>query len=116
MSKHVKVFSPATIGNIGPGFAVLGLAVRGMGDFVEVWDISGDEIVIEEILNADHEITKDYLAGWHLVGPPVIPDGEDTLLFNNFSSHPFLEGSNIRTSILDLISMIISSELPIKIL
>ena len=59
MSKRVKVFSPATIGNIGPGFDVLGLAVRGMGDIVEVWETSGDEIVIEEILNADHEITKD---------------------------------------------------------
>ncbi len=59
MSKSVKVFSPATIGNIGPGFDVLGLAVKGMGDMVEAWEISGNEIVIEEILNADHEITKD---------------------------------------------------------
>ncbi|PIN85858.1 homoserine kinase [Candidatus Woesearchaeota archaeon CG10_big_fil_rev_8_21_14_0_10_44_13] len=31
----VKVFSPATIGNIGPGFDVLGLAVEGMGDIVQ---------------------------------------------------------------------------------
>jgi len=59
MSKIIKVFSPATIGNIGPGFDVLGLAVKGMGDIVEVWKTSQDKIVIEEILNADHEITKD---------------------------------------------------------
>ena len=59
MSKKVKVFSPATIGNIGPGFDVLGLAVKGMGDMVEVWKTSGDNIVIEEILNADHDISKD---------------------------------------------------------
>jgi len=59
MSKKVKVFSPATIGNIGPGFDVLGLAVKGMGDIVEVWETSNDKIVIEEILNADHDITKD---------------------------------------------------------
>ena len=58
MSKSVKVFSPATIGNIGPGFDVLGLAVKGMGDIVEVWKTSGEEIVIEDILNADHDITK----------------------------------------------------------
>ena len=58
MSKSVKVFSPATIGNIGPGFDVLGLAVKGMGDIVEVWKTSGEEIVIENILNADHDITK----------------------------------------------------------
>lgn len=31
----VKVFAPATIGNIGPGFDVLGLAVRELGDVVE---------------------------------------------------------------------------------
>ena len=59
MTKTVKVFSPATIGNIGPGFDVLGLAVKGMGDMVEVWKTSGDNIVIEEILNADHDISKD---------------------------------------------------------
>ena len=51
MSKTVKVFSPATIGNIGPGFDVLGLALKGMGDIVEVWKISGDKIVIEKIEN-----------------------------------------------------------------
>ena len=59
MSKIVKVFAPATIGNIGPGFDVLGLAVKGMGDIVEVWQTSDDKIIIEEILNADHDITKD---------------------------------------------------------
>ena len=59
MSKTVKVFSPATIGNIGPGFDVLGLAVRGMGDIVEVWKTSDNKITIDEILNADHNITKD---------------------------------------------------------
>jgi len=31
----VKVFAPATIGNIGPGFDVLGMAVRELGDVVE---------------------------------------------------------------------------------
>ena len=59
MSKTIKVFSPATIGNIGPGFDVLGLAVKGMGDIVEVWKSPGDKIIIEEILNADHPISKD---------------------------------------------------------
>jgi len=59
MSKIVKVFSPATIGNIGPGFDVLGLALKGMGDIIEVWKTPGDKILIEEILNADHDITKD---------------------------------------------------------
>lgn len=30
----IRVFSPATIGNIGPGFDVLGMAVKGLGDIV----------------------------------------------------------------------------------
>lgn len=34
MSGWIQVFSPATIGNIGPGFDVLGMAVRGLGDTV----------------------------------------------------------------------------------
>ena len=49
MNKTIKVFSPATIGNIGPGFDVLGLAVQGMGDIVEVWKNNGEDIIIEEI-------------------------------------------------------------------
>lgn len=36
----IKVFSPATIGNIGPGFDVLGLAIKGLGDIVEARKIS----------------------------------------------------------------------------
>ena len=31
----IRVFAPATIGNIGPGFDVLGLAIKGLGDTVE---------------------------------------------------------------------------------
>jgi len=33
--KWIKVFSPGTIGNIGPGFDVLGLAIKGLGDIIE---------------------------------------------------------------------------------
>lgn len=31
----IRVFSPASIGNIGPGFDVLGMAVKGLGDTVD---------------------------------------------------------------------------------
>ncbi|MDX1901704.1 MAG: homoserine kinase [Gammaproteobacteria bacterium] len=30
----IKIFSPATIGNVGPGFDVLGVAIDGLGDIV----------------------------------------------------------------------------------
>jgi homoserine kinase len=35
MDRTVTAFAPATIGNIGPGFDVLGLAVKKLGDMVE---------------------------------------------------------------------------------
>lgn len=31
----IRIFSPASIGNIGPGFDVLGMAVKGLGDTVD---------------------------------------------------------------------------------
>lgn len=55
----VEVFAPATIGNIGPGFDVLGLAIEGMGDIVKARNISGNKLIIENILNSDHDISLD---------------------------------------------------------
>lgn len=56
----IKVFSPATIGNIGPGFDVLGLAVKGLGDIVEARKIdSGIKISsIESKIELSNEPTK----------------------------------------------------------
>lgn len=48
----IKVFSPATIGNIGPGFDVLGLAVAGWGDVVEARRIDSG-VVISEVDSHD---------------------------------------------------------------
>ena len=55
----VKIFAPATIGNIGPGFDVLGLAIKGLGDIVEAREISGNKLIIENIENSDHDISTD---------------------------------------------------------
>ena len=55
----VKVFAPATIGNIGPGFDVLGLAINGMGDIVKARRISGNKLIIVNILNSDDDISLD---------------------------------------------------------
>ncbi len=57
MSKSVKVFAPATIGNIGPGFDVLGLAIKGLYDIVEAKEIPGNDLIIEAVLEADHDIS-----------------------------------------------------------
>lgn len=50
--KWVKVFSPATIGNIGPGFDVLGMAICGAGDTVEARRVSRPGIRILDITSA----------------------------------------------------------------
>jgi homoserine kinase len=45
----VRVSAPATIGNIGPGFDVLGLAVKGIGDIVEARR-TGSGVTIESVV------------------------------------------------------------------
>jgi len=53
----IKVFSPATIGNIGPGFDVLGLAVGGWGDTVEARKI--DSGVVISAIDSHDELPAD---------------------------------------------------------
>jgi homoserine kinase len=57
MSEWIKVFAPATIGNIGPGFDVLGLSVKYIGDIVEARKIE-EGIVISEI-ESDSPLSTD---------------------------------------------------------
>jgi len=47
MMDAIKVFAPATIGNIGPGFDVLGLAITSLGDYVEARRISNGVRIVE---------------------------------------------------------------------
>ena len=65
--KSVKVFAPATIGNIGPGFDVLGLAIQGIGDIVEAKEIAGNDLIIESDTDDDAVVivlhTEDL--AWH---------------------------------------------------
>ncbi len=42
MSNTIKVFAPATVANVGPGFDILGLALEGIGDEIEM-SLSGNE-------------------------------------------------------------------------
>jgi homoserine kinase len=45
MPRHARVFAPGSIGNVGPGFDVLGLAVGGIGDTVTVSLHEGPDVV-----------------------------------------------------------------------
>ena len=45
--RSVRVFAPATIGNIGPGFDVLGLAITSLGDYVEAQEAASGVRILE---------------------------------------------------------------------
>ena len=49
MTEGVCVFAPASVGNIGPGFDVLGMALSGMGDTLTVTRRSEPGIVVSRI-------------------------------------------------------------------
>ncbi len=49
----VKVFSPASIANVGPGFDVLGFAINDLGDIVEAEFNNSGKLLIQSIKGAD---------------------------------------------------------------
>jgi len=48
MPAQVRVFAPGSVGNVGPGFDVLGLAIGGLGDTVTAERIAGPEVIIAD--------------------------------------------------------------------
>jgi len=48
--KSVSVFAPASIGNIGPGFDLLGMAIAGMGDTVIATRVPQSGVTISKIV------------------------------------------------------------------
>jgi homoserine kinase len=57
--KKVLAFAPASIGNVGPGFDVLGMAITQLGDTVEAMKTKGRDVVITEITGSDGTIPTD---------------------------------------------------------
>lgn len=55
---YVKVFAPASVGNIGPGFDVLGMAIEGLGDVVEAHRIPWRTVRISEITGDDGRLPR----------------------------------------------------------
>lgn len=47
MAERVSVFAPATVGNVGPGFDILGLAVDGLGDIVRAEEAPSGVALVE---------------------------------------------------------------------
>jgi homoserine kinase len=56
MSEWVTAFAPASIGNVGVGFDVLGLALEGVGDRVLARRTKGGGVTVAEVRGLDGEI------------------------------------------------------------
>lgn len=52
-SPRVTAFAPGSIGNVGPGLDILGLAVAGAGDEVTVEHVPGDRITVHDAGHPD---------------------------------------------------------------
>lgn len=55
MQKWIKVFAPATVANVGPGFDILGFAVSAPGDIVEACESRDAGVHIRDIIYARPE-------------------------------------------------------------
>ena len=55
MSDFVSAFAPASIGNVGVGFDMLGLALAGVGDRVVARRIEGSRVSVAEVRGLDGE-------------------------------------------------------------
>ncbi len=56
MSDFITAFAPASIGNVGVGFDMLGLALSGAGDRVLARRTDGDRVIVIEVRGLDGEI------------------------------------------------------------
>lgn len=59
MSESVRVFAPATVANLGPGFDILGMAITEPGDTVTAYRIDQPEIVIDKITGDNGKLPLD---------------------------------------------------------
>lgn len=48
MARQIRVFAPGSIGNVGPGLDVLGLAVAGAGDVVEAEPVDTPGVMVDD--------------------------------------------------------------------
>jgi homoserine kinase len=89
--KSVRVFAPASIGNIGPGFDVLGLAITSLGDYVEARRAS-NSIRITEITGLNGSIPYEWdsnsagLATKEVLGLLGVREGVELRIHKNVPS------------------------------
>jgi homoserine kinase len=55
-TKKIKVFAPATVSNVGPGFDLMGFAINGVGDELEVSISNADGVRIKKIFGDNNRL------------------------------------------------------------
>jgi len=58
-SKKIKVFAPATVSNVGPGFDLMGFAIHGIGDEIELSISKNNFIQIKKIIGDNNRLPYD---------------------------------------------------------
>lgn len=82
----VRAFAPASIGNLGPGFDVLGLAIQGFGDIVEAKRTGGRGVLISKITGVANHLSREAekntagIAAWKAIQMMGIEQGVELLL------------------------------------
>jgi homoserine kinase len=59
MSKSIRVFAPATIANFGSGFDLLGLAIYGPGDEIEIVPNNENKLIVKSITGDEGRLPHD---------------------------------------------------------
>ncbi|MEP2025112.1 MAG: homoserine kinase [Reichenbachiella sp.] len=97
MPEKIKVFSPATVANVGCGYDVLGFALDGIGEEMEVSKRDDGQLVIDEIIGFD--LPKDPLVNTATVAAQALLDAVGSTQGFSFSIKKTINpGSGMGTS------------------
>lgn len=97
MSDKIKIFSPATVANVGCGYDVLGFALEGIGEEMQVSKREDGQLVIEEIIGFD--LPKDPLVNTATVAAQALLDAAGSKQGFSFSIKKTINpGSGMGTS------------------
>lgn len=97
MPDKIKIFSPSTVANVGCGYDVLGFALAGIGEEMEVSKRDDGKLVIDEIIGFD--LPKDPLVNTATVAAQALLDAAGSKLGFSFTIKKTINpGSGMGTS------------------
>jgi len=94
----VRVFAPASVGNVGPGFDVLGMALSGMGDTLSIQRSKKPGIVISQITGDEGKLPLDPKENTASIAVQAVLDHLEIKEGVVFSLHKAIPGSGLGSS------------------